>query len=144
MKGEDKKRNVDKISLDSGLIATSFNTVYSDRNKTKLQSIIPAVKAVKTGKRIKEYKKVIFQIPRKWQISSAFEKKKGLSTTDITWKNRYWKILSETERTKNKNELTTQNNTQNKNKVNQRPGINRKTKEATNQPTLKQPLLCNE
>lgn len=42
---EQERRNVDKITLDSGLIATSFNTVYSDRrNKTEQQSIKPVTK----------------------------------------------------------------------------------------------------
>lgn len=51
LNGEDKTRNVDKISLDSGLIATSFNTVYSDRYKTELKSIIPAVKSSENRKK---------------------------------------------------------------------------------------------
>lgn len=85
----------EKQTLDSGLIATSFNTVYSDGEKRKQLQKHKTCReedeeeAVKTGKRIKEYKKVIFQIPRKRKRKHEkhIRKEEGLSTTDKTWKN---------------------------------------------------------
>lgn len=113
----------------------------SKQNRTAKHNTCCEEEAVKTGKRIKEYKKVIFQIPRKRKKNEKhIRKEEGLSTRD---KERGKRIdigsswVRQSERKKKRTHNTEQHTKQNKNKVNQRPGIKRKTKEATNQPTLK-------